>query len=45
MDLLKKAWVSNIDDVEKLPKARFIHESDENHLKDALICTQRVNLL
>ena len=37
IDLLNKARVSNIDDdVEKVIKARFIHESDENYLKDAL---------
>ena len=37
IDLLNKVRVSNIDDdVEKVIKARFIHESDENYLKDAL---------
>ena len=37
IDLLHKVRVSNIDDdVEKEIKARFIHESDENYLKDAL---------
>ena len=37
VDLLNKVWVGNIDDdVEKLLKARFIHESDENYSKIAL---------
>ena len=37
IDLLNKVQVSNIDDdVEKVIKARFIHESDETYLKDAL---------
>ena len=37
IDLLKKVWVGNINvDVENLFKTRFISESDENNLKDAL---------
>ena len=36
IDLLNKVWVGNIDDVEKLLKARFIHESDENYPRYAL---------
>ena len=37
IDLLNKARVSNIDDyVDKLLKARFTNESDENYPKDAL---------
>ena len=37
VDLLNKFRVGNIDDdAEKLPKTRFIHESDENYPKDAL---------
>ena len=37
IDLLNKVRVGNIDDeVEKLLKARFIHESDENYPVDAL---------
>ena len=37
VDLLNEIRVGNIDDdVEKLLKARFIHESDENCQKDAL---------
>ena len=37
IDLLNKVQVGKIDDdVEKLLKARFIHESDENYPKDAL---------
>ena len=36
-DLLNEFRVGNIDgDAEKLPKARFIHESNENYPKDAL---------
>ena len=36
-DLLNKVRGGNIDEeAEKLLKARFIHESDENYLKDAL---------
>ena len=35
--MLNKVWVSNIDDnVEKLLKTRFIHESHENYQKDDL---------
>ena len=35
--MLNKVRVGNIDDeVEKLLKARFIHESDENYPVDAL---------
>ena len=35
--MLNKVQIGNIDDdVEKLLKARFIHESDENYPKDAL---------
>ena len=38
IDLLNKVWVSNIDDdIEILLKAKFIHESDENYPKDALL--------
>ena len=45
MDLLNKVQVGNIDDDnEKLLKARFIHESDENYPKDALHIMQRMNL-
>ena len=37
IDLLNKVPAGKIDDdVEKLLKARFIHESDENYPKDAL---------
>ena len=37
IDLLNKLRLVNIDDdVEKLLKARFIHEFDENYPKDAL---------
>ena len=37
MDLLNKVRVGNINaDVEKLLKARFIHESDETYAKYAL---------
>ena len=37
VNLLNKVPVGNIDDgVEKLLKARFIHESDESYSKDAL---------
>ena len=37
IDLLNKVQVGNIDDgVEKLMKARFIYEFDENYPKDAL---------
>ena len=37
IDLLNKVWVGNIDDdVEKVLKAIFICESDENYPKDAL---------
>ena len=36
IDLLNKVRVGNIDDIEKLLKARFIHESDENYPVDAL---------
>ena len=37
VDLLNKVRVGNIDDdIEKLLKARFIHESDESYSKDAL---------
>ena len=36
VDLLIKVRVGNIDnDVEKILKARFIHEPDENYPKDA----------
>ena len=36
-NLLNKVQVGNIDDdVEKLLKWKFIHESDENYQKDAL---------
>ena len=35
--MLNKVWVYNIDnDVEKLRKARFAHEYDENYPKDDL---------
>ena len=35
--MLNKVRVGNIDDdVEKLLKARFIHDSDENYPKNAL---------
>ena len=35
--MLYKVWVGNFDDyVQKLLKARFIHEFDENSTKDAL---------
>ena len=35
VDLLKKVWVGNTDDVaERLLKARFIHESISNYPKD-----------
>ena len=35
--LAYQVWVGNIDnDVEKLLKARLIHESDENYLKEVL---------
>ena len=34
--MLSKARVGNIDEVEKLLKAIFIHESDENYPKDVL---------
>ena len=35
--MLDDVWAGNIDDdVEKLLKARFIHESDENYLQNAL---------
>ena len=35
-DLLSKVRVGNIDDdIEKLLKTRFIHESDENYPKDS----------
>ena len=35
--LLNEVRVGNIDDnVEKIIKARFIHECEENYLKDAL---------
>ena len=41
-----KVRVGNIDDdAEKLLKARFIHESDENYPKGVCMCTQRMNLL
>ena len=37
IDLLNKVRVGNIDDdVEKLLKTTFIHESNENYPKDAL---------
>ena len=37
IDLLNKLRLANIDDdIEKLLKARFIHEFDENYPKDAL---------
>ena len=37
IDLLNKVQIGNIDDnVEKLNKARFMHESDQNYPKDAL---------
>ena len=36
IDLLNKVRVGNIDDIEKLLKARFIYESDENYPVDAL---------
>ena len=45
IDLLNKVRIGNIgDDVEKLLKAGFINEYDENYLKDAL-SVQRMNLL
>ena len=46
VDLLNKFQVGNIDDdVEKLLKAKFIHESYEKYSKNAFKCTQRINLL
>ena len=36
IDLLNKVRVGNTDDIEKLLKARFIYESDENYPVDAL---------
>ena len=36
IDLLNKVRVANINDVEKLLKARFINESNEKCPKDAL---------
>ena len=34
--MLNKVRVGNIDDVQKLLKARFKHESDKNYPEDAL---------
>ena len=45
IDLLNKVQVDNIDDLEKLLKARFIHESDKNYPDDACTCARRMNLL
>ena len=37
IDFLNKVWAGNIDnDAEKLLRARFVSESDENFPKDAL---------
>ena len=47
-DLFSKARVGNIDEVEKILKAIFTYESDENYPKDAWHIyaeNQRMNLL
>ena len=36
IELLNEVRVGNIDDIEKLLKARFVHESDENYSKYVL---------
>ena len=36
IELLNEARVGNVDDIEKLLKARFVHESDENYSKYVL---------
>ena len=36
IELLNEVRVGNIDDIEKLLKARFVHEADENYSKYVL---------
>ena len=45
IDLPNKVRVGKIDDdIEKLLKARFIHESNENYRSDTLHMYERMNL-